>query len=75
MAGGHCTRLGSSTPKGDYDIGLPSHKPLFQYRAERIARLQLVAQEETSKLVGSVVVPWYIITNGQTRTLGSSPKT
>jgi UDP-N-acetylglucosamine/UDP-N-acetylgalactosamine diphosphorylase len=24
-------------------------------------------QEETGKLEGSVVVPWYIMTNGQTR--------
>ncbi len=67
MAGGQGTRLGSSLPKGMYDINLPSGMTLFEYQAGRIAKLERVAEKAAGKPVGSVRIRWYVMTSGPTR--------
>jgi UDP-N-acetylglucosamine/UDP-N-acetylgalactosamine diphosphorylase len=59
------TRLGSSDPKGCYNIGLPSGKSLFQIQAERILCVQRLASQAMSEASPTrpVTIQWYIMTS------------
>lgn len=54
MAGGQGTRLGHNGPKGTYDIGLDSHKSLFELLCDNL--------KEEGKKYG-VTIPWFIMTS------------
>lgn len=54
MAGGQGTRLGHSGPKGTFDLGLDSHKSIFEILTDTIKE----AREKYS-----VDIPWYIMTS------------
>ena len=54
MAGGQGTRLGYNGPKGTYDIGLDSHKSLFELLCDEL--------KEQGKKYG-VTIPWFIMTS------------
>ena len=54
MAGGQGTRLGHKGPKGTYDIGLESHKSLFELLSDSL-------KEQGKKY--DVTIPWFIMTS------------
>ncbi len=54
MAGGQGTRLGHDGPKGTYDIGLDSHKSLFELLSDSL--------KNEGKKYG-VTIPWFIMTS------------
>lgn len=54
MAGGQGTRLGHNGPKGTFDIGLDSHKSIFEILTDSI-------KAESEKY--GVIIPWYIMTS------------
>ena len=54
MAGGQGTRLGHNGPKGTFDLGLPSHKSIFEILTDTLKE----AREKYD-----VDIPWYIMTS------------
>ena len=54
MAGGQGTRLGHKGPKGTFDIGLDSHKSLFELLSDSL-------KEQGKKY--NVTIPWFIMTS------------
>lgn len=66
MAGGQGSRLGSSDPKGCFNVQLPSSKSLFQVQAEKIIKIQELAKQRYNKLE-LPTINWYIMTSKPTR--------
>ena len=54
MAGGQGTRLGHKGPKGTYDLGLESHKSIFELLCEGIKKAMFKYE---------IIIPWYIMTS------------
>lgn len=54
MAGGQGTRLGHIGPKGTFDLGLKSHKTLFEIICDTLKKVQ----EQNG-----ITIPWYIMTS------------
>ena len=56
MAGGQGTRLGHTGPKGTYDLGLDTHKSIFEILCDVLKK----AREKYK-----VDIPWYIMTSNE----------
>ena len=67
LAGGQGTRLGSSKPKGCFDIGLPCGTSLFGLLAKRVLNLRRRAAEREGKEEGQLArVDLYVMTSEAT---------
>lgn len=56
MAGGQGTRLGHNGPKGTFDLGLDSHKSIFEILCDTLKR---------AKKSYGIYVNWYIMTSNE----------
>ena len=56
MAGGQGTRLGHNGPKGTYDLGLSSHKSIFEILCDTLI---------LAKNTYGVTIPWYLMTSNE----------
>ena len=59
LGGGQGTRLGFDKPKGIFDVGLLSHKSLFQIQAERLKKIGMLAGATQAPL-------WFVMTSPAT---------
>ena len=56
MAGGQGTRLGHNGPKGTFDLGLPSHKSIFEILCDTLI---------LAKNTYGITIPWYLMTSNE----------
>mmetsp|Transcript_166824 Transcript_166824/g.530363 ORF Transcript_166824/g.530363 Transcript_166824/m.530363 type:complete len:719 (-) Transcript_166824:115-2271(-) len=64
FSGGMDSRIGEGLPKGTMDIGLLSHKSIFQLYIERVRRLQHLVYRKYRR---ATHIPVYIMCNRQNR--------
>lgn len=64
LSGGQDARIGGGLPKGTLDIGLLSHKSIFQLYIERVRRLQHLVYRQSRHLCH---IPVYIMCNRENR--------
>eukprot|EP00946_MAST-07B_sp_MAST-7B-sp1_P005218 g5218.t1 len=63
LAGGAGTRLGFDHPKGMFDIGLPSHRSLFELHAKRLLKLENECAARKGVAAGSHRIQMYVMTS------------
>ena len=66
LAGGQGTRLGFDRPKGEYNLGLPSGRSLFELQAARLQRLRVLAAADAGAGAPLPSLPLYIMTSPMT---------